>query len=123
MRWYPPPATSTSPSHLLNCASLPETLLESELFGHERGSFTGADRRKLGFFEAANGGTLFLDEISELPLEAQVKLLRALQERTYERVGESNSKAADVRVVTATHRDLKRAVQEAKSVRKRVLQV
>jgi DNA-binding NtrC family response regulator len=90
----------------LNCASLPETLLESELFGHERGAFTGADRRRQGFFEAAAGGTLFLDEIGELSAATQAKLLRVLEERRLTRVGGTEEIEVDVRVVCATHRDL-----------------
>ncbi len=91
----------------LNCASLPLTLLESELFGHERGAFTGADKRKIGYIEAASGGTLFLDEIGELPAETQAKLLRVLEARRLSRVGGTAEVAVDVRVVSATHRDLK----------------
>ncbi|HEU0032129.1 MAG TPA: sigma 54-interacting transcriptional regulator [Kofleriaceae bacterium] len=90
----------------LNCAALPETLLESELFGHERGAFTGADKRKIGFFEAADGGTLFLDEIGEIPLSLQAKLLRVLERKMITRVGGTAEVATDVRVVAATHRDL-----------------
>ncbi len=90
----------------LNCAALPETLLESELFGHERGSFTGADRRKIGFFEAAHGGTLFLDEIGEMPLTLQAKLLRVLERKVITRVGGTTEVAADARLIAATHRDL-----------------
>jgi DNA-binding NtrC family response regulator/pSer/pThr/pTyr-binding forkhead associated (FHA) protein len=90
----------------LNCASLPETLLESELFGHEKGSFTGADRRKTGYFEAADGGTLFLDEIGEMTPGLQAKLLRVLEQRRITRVGGTEEIEVDVRVVCATHRDL-----------------
>jgi DNA-binding NtrC family response regulator len=90
----------------LNCASLPETLLESELFGHEKGAFTGADRRKTGYFEAAHGGTLFLDEIGEMTPALQAKLLRVLEQRRIMRVGGTDEIEVDVRVVCATHRDL-----------------
>jgi DNA-binding NtrC family response regulator len=90
----------------VHCAALAETLLESELFGHEKGSFTGADKRRPGRFEHANGGTLFLDEIGEIPPATQIKLLRVLQERTFERVGGNETISVDVRVVAATNRDL-----------------
>jgi DNA-binding NtrC family response regulator len=90
----------------VQASGLVESLLESELFGHERGSFTGADRRRIGRFEQANGGTLFLDEVGEMPLSVQVKLLRFLQERCFERVGGNESISADVRLIAATHRDL-----------------
>lgn len=95
----------------VNCAALTETLLESELFGHEKGSFTGATARRLGRFELAHGGTLFLDEIGEVSLNTQVKLLRVLQEKEFERVGGTKSVKVDVRIITATNRDLERAVK------------
>jgi two-component system NtrC family response regulator/two-component system response regulator HydG len=96
----------------LNCASLSETLLESELFGHEKGAFTGAISRRKGRFEIADGGTLFLDEIGGVSLAVQVKLLRVLQEREFERVGGNETIKVDVRLVTATNKDLKKAVEE-----------
>ncbi len=96
----------------LNCAAIPENLLESELFGHERGAFTGAVQARQGKFELAQGGTIFLDEIGEMPLLLQAKLLRVIQERTFERVGGSKEIKADVRIVAATHRDLALEVQE-----------
>jgi transcriptional regulator with GAF, ATPase, and Fis domain len=91
----------------VNCGAIAPELVDSELFGHERGSFTGATATKLGWFERANGGTLFLDEVAELPLAAQVRLLRVLQDGSLERVGSGRSSHVDVRVVTATHRDLR----------------
>ncbi len=94
----------------VNCAALPETLLESELFGHEKGAFTGADRQKPGRFELAAGGTLFLDEVGELSPAVQAKLLRVVQEREFERVGGRATLRADVRIITATNRDLEQAV-------------
>jgi two-component system response regulator HydG len=97
---------ASGPFVTLHCASLAETLLESELFGHEKGSFTGADKRRIGRFELAVGGTLFLDEVGEIPMATQVKLLRVLQEKTFERVGGSEPLAVDVRLVAATNRDL-----------------
>jgi transcriptional regulator with GAF, ATPase, and Fis domain len=98
----------------INCAALPETLIESELFGHERGAFTSADRLKRGRFEQAAGGTLFLDEIGELAPAVQAKLLRVLQERRYERVGGTATLSADVRLIAATNRDLEAAVGEGR---------
>jgi transcriptional regulator with GAF, ATPase, and Fis domain len=102
---------SARPFVKLNCASLHETLLESELFGHERGAFTGAVERKLGYFEAAAGGTLLLDEVGEMPLALQAKLLRVLEARTITRVGGTKEISVDVRVVCATNRDLEQEVE------------
>lgn len=96
----------------VNCGAIPAGLIESELFGHEKGAFTGAAQRRIGRFEAAQGGTLFLDEVGDLAPETQVRLLRALQERTIERLGSERSVRLDVRVIAATHVDLEQAVQE-----------
>jgi DNA-binding NtrC family response regulator len=98
----------------VNCAAIPETLLESELLGHEKGAFTGADRRRMGKFELASGGTIFLDEIGELPAAMQVKLLRLLEERRFERLGGEEEVAVDVRVVAATNRNLTLEVEQGR---------
>ena len=100
------------PFIVVNCASIPRELLESELFGHEKGSFTGAYQRKIGKFEAANGGTLFLDEVGELEMLLQAKLLRVIQEKAFERVGGNELIRTDVRIISATNRDLKQAVED-----------
>jgi formate hydrogenlyase transcriptional activator len=97
-----------SPLVKVNCSAIPSTLLESELFGHEKGAFTGAVTRRVGRFEQAERGSIFLDEIGELPLEMQPKLLRLLQEREYQRLGSNHTQAANVRLIVATHRDLLR---------------
>ena len=103
---------ATAPFIAINCAAIPETLLESELFGHERGAFTGAEARRLGRFEQANGGTVFLDEIGDMTPGTQVKLVRVLQEHSLQRLGGKEEIPVDVRVIAATHRDLERAIQE-----------
>jgi two-component system nitrogen regulation response regulator GlnG len=111
---YQHSARARGPFHAINCAAIPEQLLESELFGHEKGAFTGADRRRVGKFEQCNGGTLFLDEIGDLPLGMQGKLLRVLQDQKFERVGGNDTIQTDVRLIAATHRDLKAWAAEGK---------
>jgi two-component system nitrogen regulation response regulator GlnG len=103
-----------APFLALNCAAIPETLLESELFGHEKGAFTGAERRRIGKFEQVSGGTLLLDEIGDMPPPAQAKLLRVLQEQAFERLGGSETIRTDVRLIAATHRDLRAWSDEGK---------
>ena len=103
---------ANAPFITINCAAIPETLLESELFGHERGAFTGADARRIGRFEQADCGTIFLDEIGDMTLGTQVKLLRVLQEKTLQRLGGKETIPVDVRVIAATHRDLEAAIRE-----------
>ncbi len=98
----------------VNCGAIAASLIEAELLGHEKGSFTGADRQRAGYFERANGGTIFLDEVTEMPLEMQVKLLRVLESRRFQRVGGSETISADVRVVAATNRDIEASVREGR---------
>jgi nitrogen regulation protein NR(I) len=105
---------ANAPFIAINCAAVPENLLESELFGHERGAFTGADQRRIGRFEQANKGTLFLDEIGDLPPGTQVKLLRVLQQQSFQRVGGSETLSVDIRILAATHRDLEAMIHEGK---------
>jgi two-component system nitrogen regulation response regulator GlnG len=111
---YQHSARAKAPFLALNCAALPENLLESELFGHEKGAFTGADRKRIGKFEQCNGGTLFLDEIGDMPLAMQAKILRLVQEQTFERIGGNETISTDVRLIAATHRDLKAWAAEGK---------
>ena len=112
---------SRGPFVMVNCAAIPATLLESELFGHEKGSFTGAIAQKIGRFEAAHHGTLFLDEIGEIPLELQPKLLRVLQEQEFDRVGGNRTIRVDVRIVAATNRNLQQMVDAGKVSQRLVL--
>ncbi|QJQ98329.1 sigma-54 dependent transcriptional regulator [Halomonas sp. PGE1] len=107
-------ARHTGPFNAVNCGALPAGLIQSELFGHERGAFTGADRRKVGIIESTSGGTLFLDEIGDLPLELQVNLLRFLEDHRFLRLGAQRESEVDVRVLAATHVDLEGAVREGR---------
>jgi two-component system nitrogen regulation response regulator GlnG len=111
---YQHSARSSAPFLALNCAAIPENLLESELFGHERGAFTGADRRRIGKFEQCNGGTVLLDEIGDMPLALQAKILRLLQDQTFERLGGNETIRTDVRLIASTHRDLRVRAAEDK---------
>lgn len=103
---------SDKPFVKVNCGAIPSTLLESELFGHEQGAFTGAIRKKIGKFQQADGGTIFLDEIGDMPLEMQVKLLRVIQEKEFERIGGIETIRCDVRIIAATHRDLEKLMEK-----------
>jgi two-component system response regulator PilR (NtrC family) len=98
----------------VNCGAIPENLMESEFFGYKKGAFTGADQDREGFFQAANGGTLFLDEVADLPIQMQVKLLRAIQEKKVRKVGSTGEENVDVRIISATHRHLGDAVKDGK---------
>ena len=107
-------ARQGQPFIAVNCGAIPETLMESEFFGYRKGAFTGAERDRDGFFQAANGGTLFLDEVADLPLSMQVKLLRAIQEKKVRKVGDTQEEPVDVRIISATHRALAEQVQQGK---------
>ena len=107
-------ARAARPFVAVNCGAIPESLMEAELFGYRKGAFTGADRDREGFFQAASGGTLFLDEVADLPLPMQVKLLRAIQERRVRRVGDTAEEPVDVRIVSASHQDLAQCVAEGR---------
>jgi DNA-binding NtrC family response regulator len=111
---YQHSARSNAPFLALNCAAIPENLLESELFGHERGAFTGADRRRIGKFEQCNGGTVLLDEIGDMPLALQAKILRLIQDQKFERLGGNETIRTDVRLIASTHRDLRVRAAEDK---------
>lgn len=111
---YDHSARSQAPLVVVNCVAIPETLLESELFGHERGAFTGAAHRRIGRFEQAHGGTIFLDEIGDIPPSIQSKLLRVLQEKSFQRLGSNATLTTDVRLLAATNRDLEKAVREGR---------
>ena len=111
---YQHSSRARAPFLAINCAAIPENLLESELFGHEKGAFTGADRRRIGKFEQCSGGTLFLDEVGDMPLATQAKILRLLQDQSFERVGGNETIHTDVRLIAATHRDLKQWSSEGK---------
>src|SRR5205814_2521032 len=103
---------AAAPFVVINCAAIPETLLESELFGHERGAFTGAENRRIGRFEQAHQGTIFLDEIGDMTPSTQIKLLRVLQDSSFQRLGGKETIKVDVRVIAATNRDLEDAMQQ-----------
>jgi two-component system, NtrC family, response regulator PilR len=107
-------ARREQPFVAVNCGAIPENLMESEFFGHRKGAFTGADKDRDGFFQAANGGTLFLDEVADLPLAMQVKLLRAIQEKKVRKVGDTQEESVDVRIISATHRVLEELVRQGK---------
>src|SRR5581483_9088946 len=105
---------SRAPFLAINCSAIPESLLESELFGHERGAFTGAERRRLGKFEQCDQGTLFLDEVGDMTANTQAKILRLLQEGRFERVGGNETISVDVRVIAATNQNLERLIEEGR---------